>query len=84
MFHFPDHDVWCFCSSDHTVSGIPISGHAKPCQSSKKPFQPLFKVVVVLLLNRMAQRDSILHPGEMNTTAEHEFLAGNVDKNDSL
>ncbi|KAL2306360.1 hypothetical protein Nmel_004277 [Mimus melanotis] len=40
----------------------------------------LFKV---LLLKRMAQMVSILHPSEIHTTAEHEFLAGNVAKNDS-
>ncbi|RMC12880.1 hypothetical protein DUI87_10405 [Hirundo rustica rustica] len=69
---------------DHAVSEVPISGHAKPCQSSKEPFQPLFKVVVVLLLKRMAQVVSNLHLSEMYTTAEHEFLAGNEAKNDSL
>ncbi|XP_017592685.1 zinc finger C2HC domain-containing protein 1B-like [Corvus cornix cornix] len=32
----------------------------------------------------MAQRASILHPGEMYTTVECEFLGQNVVKNDSL
>lgn len=82
MFIFPAHDV-CFCSSDLAVSVVPILGHAEPCQSSEKAFQPLLKVVVVLLCKGMAQI-SILHPCEMHMTAQCEILAVNVAKTDSM
>ncbi|KAJ7409622.1 hypothetical protein WISP_113087 [Willisornis vidua] len=67
----------------HAVSGVPILGHAKPSQSSKD-FQPMFEVVVVLLVKGVPQTISILHPCEMYTTPEYEMPAGNVAKSYSL
>lgn len=83
-FTFPDQEVWFFCSSDHAVGAVPISGHAEPCQSSTAALQPLPKVVVVLLCKGMAQTIAILHPCEMRTTAEYEIVAGNMAKTGSL
>ncbi|KAK2525792.1 Zc2hc1b [Columba livia] len=71
-------------SLDNAIRVAPILGHTELCQSSKKAFQLLLDVVVVLSYKGMAQMISISHPCEMHTTAENEILAENVAKMDSL
>lgn len=61
---------------------LDMPSHIRAARSLSSPcLRWLFKA---LLLKRIAQMASILHPSEMYTTAEHELLVGNVAKNDSL
>lgn len=84
--HFISQTMMFDAPALHTMQsvGFPFLDTLSHVRAARKPFQPLLKVVVLLLFKIMAQILSILHPSEMYTTAEHEFLAGNMAKNDSL